>query len=382
MADRTDLPPRRLMRSPREVDIDITTRCNLRCSYCYHFGSPGDVREDLPASEWLTFFEELGLLAVMEVSLAGGEPFIRKDIMDIIHGIVDNRMRFSILSNGTLITDALAEEIAATRHCNTVQVSIDGSRPEIHDSCRGTGSFKKAIAGIKCLQDHDVSVSIRVTIHHKNVHDLENIALFLLDELELPSFSTNAAGYFGLCQHHSADVNLTIEDRMIAMETLQDMEQRYPGRISANAGPLAEAKMFREMEEALKQNRPSIEGRGYLTGCNCTWQKIAVRADGIIIPCAMLPHRAIGRINQDSLRDIWQHHPLLLGMRARSSIPLSSFTYCSGCSYLPYCTGNCPAGAYAILGEDCHPSPEGCYRQFLSQGGSMRHMEHSAGTDP
>jgi len=372
-------PPIRLMRSPREIDIDITTRCNLRCSYCYHFGSPGDVDEDLPAPAWLSFFEELGSIAVMDVSLAGGEPFLREDIMDLVHGIADNRMRFSILSNGTLITGALAEELGATRRCNTVQVSIDGSGPVTHDSCRGAGSFAGAVAGIRCLQDHQVPVSVRVTVHHQNVHDLENIATLLLDDLNLPSFSTNAAGCFGLSRHHAADVNLTIKDRMLAMETLLDLAQRYPGRISANAGPLAEAEMFREIEEALHQDKPGIEGRGFLTGCNCTWQKIAVRADGAIVPCTLLPHLGIGRINQDSLRDVWQNHPVLQEMRSRSSIPLSSFPYCSGCRYIPYCTGNCPAGAYAVFGEECHPSPEGCYRQFLADGGSIGPVKHTKG---
>lgn len=360
------------MRSPREIDIDITTRCNLRCSYCYHFDSPGDVEEDLPASEWVSFFQELGSLAVMDVNLAGGEPFLREDIIDLFHGIADNRMRFSILSNGTLITDTLAEELASTRRCNTVQVSIDGSGPEIHNSCRGAGSFESAVSGIRCLQDHNIPVSIRVTIHHQNVHDLENIASFLLEDLNIPSFSTNAAGYFGLCQHHGPQVNLTVDDRMVAMDTLLNLAERYPGRITADAGPLAEAHMFREMEEALSQNKTGIPGRGYLTGCNCTREKIAVRADGAIIPCTLLPHREIGRINRDSLLDIWQKNPFLQGMRNRSSIPLSSFPYCSGCRYIPYCTGNCPAGAYAIFNEDCHPSPEGCYRQFLADGGSIR----------
>ncbi len=368
----TDDGPRRLMRSPRSIDIDITTRCNLRCSYCYHFNSPGDVKEDLPPAEWLTFFKELGDLAVMEVSLAGGEPFFRSDIIDIVHGIVDNHMRFSIISNGTLITDALSQELAATRRCNTVQVSIDGASPIVHDSCRGSGSFHRAIAGIRCLQNHGIPVSVRVTIHHKNVHDLENIATLLLDQLDIPSFSTNAVGYFGLSQQHAADVNLTIEDRMIAMKTLLNLSNHYPGRISANAGPLAEARMFQEIEEALSRNQPGIEGRGFLTGCNCTWQTIAVRADGAIIPCTMLPHLEIGQINQDSLFDIWQNHPVLQHMRTRSSIPLSSFPYCKGCRYIPYCTGNCPAGAYAYFDEECHPSPEGCYRQFLAEGGSIR----------
>ncbi len=84
----------RLMRTPNMIDIDITNRCNLRCRYCYHFESPGDAGRDLPAEEWCSFFEELNRCAVTEVTLAGGEPFIREDLREIVNGIVRNRMRF------------------------------------------------------------------------------------------------------------------------------------------------------------------------------------------------------------------------------------------------------------------------------------------------
>jgi MoaA/NifB/PqqE/SkfB family radical SAM enzyme len=65
----------RLMRSPSSLEIAITGRCNLRCLYCAHFTSARDVPEDLPTSEWLSFFEELGRLAVLRLTLEGGEPF-------------------------------------------------------------------------------------------------------------------------------------------------------------------------------------------------------------------------------------------------------------------------------------------------------------------
>ncbi len=86
--------------------------CNLRCKYCSHFSGAGDVGRDLPAEEWLRFFEELNRCAVLNVTLQGGEPFCREDLEELIEGIVRNRMRFNILSNGTLITDEIAAFLA------------------------------------------------------------------------------------------------------------------------------------------------------------------------------------------------------------------------------------------------------------------------------
>ena len=197
-----------VMRTPRTVDIEITARCNLRCRYCYFFQNPDVEYRDLPTDEWLAFFDELGSLGVMDVTLAGGEPFLRDDLPALLEGVVRNRMRFSLLSNGSLIDDKIAAFLAGTRRCDHVQVSVDGSRAEIHDACRGDGSFDGAIRGIRTLQRHRVNVAVRLTIHRHNVHDLENIARLLLEDLGLPSFSTNAAGYLGACRLNAEDVLL------------------------------------------------------------------------------------------------------------------------------------------------------------------------------
>jgi SynChlorMet cassette radical SAM/SPASM protein ScmE len=361
----------RLMRTPKKVDIAITNRCNLRCRYCYHFESAGDVGCDLPAGEWLRFFEELNRCAVTEVTLAGGEPFIRGDLKEIISGIVRNRMRFQILSNGTLITEEMAAFLASTGRCNCVQVSIDGSMPDSHDAMRGKGSFAKALQGLMTLRRHGVHTAVRVTIHRKNVHDLEGIAKLLLEDLRFSSFGTNAASAMGLCRKNAEMVQLTTEERVLAMETLLRLTRKYNGRIQAMAGPLAEGRGWLDMEEARLRGKKLSPGRGYLSGCGCYWQDLAVRADGAVTPCTMLSHIELGRINHDDLVEIWQNHADLGSLRGRNRIPLSGFSFCEGCEYLQYCTGNCPGLSYTLVGEVNHPSPDACLRKFLADGGRL-----------
>jgi SynChlorMet cassette radical SAM/SPASM protein ScmE len=360
-----------LMRTPRSLDIEITPRCNLRCSYCYYFSNPAVDYRELPADEWLTFFDELGSLGVMRVTLAGGEPFIRDDLPTLLAGIVRNRMRFSILSNGTLINDGIATFIAGTGRCEYVQVSVDGSCPEPHDSCRGAGSFDLAIAGIRALQRQRVNVAVRVTIHRNNVHDLENIALFLLDDLGLPGFGINSAGYLGMCCNNADDLQLNIAEREAAMLTLKFLNDKYPGRISATAGPLTDGRMWQRMEEARRQNAPAFHNGGSLTGCGCPGSKISVCADGTIVPCNMLAHLELGHINRNFLTDVWQNSPALNRLRNRHTIRLDDFESCAGCSYIPYCTGNCPGLAYTLTGLVDHPSPDACLRRFIAAGGSI-----------
>ncbi|MDD8025700.1 MAG: SynChlorMet cassette radical SAM/SPASM protein ScmE [Acidobacteriota bacterium] len=371
LKDQVSPPASMIMRAPRKLDIDITARCNLRCRYCYFFNNTAVDYRDLPTEEWLKFFDELGKLGVMDVTLAGGEPFIREDLTTLLEGLVRNRMRFALLSNGSLIDDEMAAFIARTGRCDYVQVSIDGSCAAVHDTCRGQGAFDGAVRGIRTLSRHKIRVGVRVTVHRHNLDDLENIARFLLEELGLAGFSTNSAGYLGTCRLNADDVMLTVVERQSAMTTLLRLAEKYPNRIAANAGPLSEGRVFRQMEEARAQGAPAFPNRGRLTACGCPSSKIAVRADGAIVPCNMLAHIVLGHINRDSLTDIWRNSPALTQLRNRQKIPLGGFELCADCAYIPYCTGSCPGLAYTITGQIDQPSPDACLRRFLEMGGTI-----------
>jgi SynChlorMet cassette radical SAM/SPASM protein ScmE len=360
------------MRVPRSLDLEVTAQCNLRCRYCYFFNNPAVEYKDLPTADWLTFFDELGALGVMDATLAGGEPFHRPDLRTLLEGIIRNRMRFSVLSNGALIDDDIAAYLAQTGRCNYVQVSLDGSRPETHDAARGKGAWEGAVRGIRSLQRHGVPAAVRLTVHRCNVDDLEEAARFLLEDLGLPGFGTNSAGYLGSCRRNADEMMLTTSERQRAMDTLVRLNQKYNGRISAAAGPLAEGHMWRRMEEARLAGEPGFAHGGRLTGCGCTSSKIAVRADGAVVPCNMLPHMVLGYINRNSIAEIWRTDPTLADLRARDTIPLNSFEFCAGCGYQPYCTGNCPGLAYALTGKVNHPSPDACLRGFLEEGGRIK----------
>lgn len=361
----------KVLRTPRAVDLLITNKCNLRCSYCSHFSSDGAENEDLPTGEWLAFFEELNGCAVFEASFGGGEPFTRDDLGELIAGVVKNRMRFCILSNGSLVTDEMAAFIASTGRCNGVQISIDGSFPGTHDVFRGDGAFERAVAGLMRIRNHRIPVTARVTIHRHNVDELERIARFLLEEIKLCHITTNSASYVGLCRDNSDEIQLSVEQISNAMTTLLRLESRYPGRISAFAGPHANAKQWLLMEKARRERQAAHPDCGHLTSCGGVFSKIAVRADGVIVPCVQLGHIELGRINRDDIRTVWQSHPKIVALRARCSIPLDSFSFCSGCEYIPYCRGNCPALAQSIVGDENHPSPESCLREFLESGGRL-----------
>lgn len=357
--------------APESFDISVTRKCNLHCKYCFYDDDMKN-RKDLPLEEWLLFFNELGKLAVQSITLSGGELFVRKDIWKMIDSIIENKMRYSILSNGTLIDERTIENFQTGKRfkrLNSIQVSIDGSCAEIHDKSRDRGSFEKAIKGLKLLKENNFPVTVRTTIDRYNVNDLDNIARLLLEDIGLPSFSTNDAMPMGAGCFNQEEITLTSRQQYQAILKLAELQKKYKGRIQAQAGPLAKWHGYREMEESLRQGKPLNPRMGYLTACGCVFSKLAVHHDGTITPCNMLADLELGRINKDSIVDIWNNHTLLKKLKDRRAIPMSEVKGCEDCIWQNYCNGSCPGLAYELTGDFNRANPHDCYRKFIEEVG-------------
>jgi SynChlorMet cassette radical SAM/SPASM protein ScmE len=294
-------------------------------------------------------------------------------MFDLIDGVIANRMRYSLLSNGTLITEKVLNQFeTGKRHqrLDSIQISIDGSRTDIHDKSR-PNSYSRAMRGLHLLMEAHFPVTVRVTINHYNVEDLENIAHILLDEVGLPGFTTNEAYSCGATNRAEGGIVLTSAQRKQAMQILTDLESQYEGRISATAGPLCMAQEYSRIEEARAAGQSSLPGRGMLSSCGGVFNKIAVLHDGTIVPCHNLSTLHLGTIGVEGLQTIWLNHPLLNALRQRQEIRLSSLSTCQDCPYIGFCSGGCPGGAIFLTGQMNARDPLSCFRIYKSEDPSF-----------
>lgn len=360
--------------APEAVDISVTGRCNLRCAYCF-YADEMQSRPDLPTEDWLAFLNQLGTLGVRSVSLSGGEVFVRPDIRTLIDSAIENRMRYSLLTNGALVTDeTVGMLLEGTRRIrlDSIQVSLDGSCAEIHDASRGKGSFDGAVRALRLLRDAGLPVTSRVTINRHNVGDLEAIVELLLDDIGLSSIGTNEVVPLGAC-HHRSPVTLRPAEEWQAMQALVRLSRRYPGRIQAAAGPLAKWRHYQRMEQARAKGQPE-RGMGCLTACGCFVNKLAVHHDGVITPCNMLPKFEMGTIATTPIREIWGRHPLLRQMAERRQVRVDQTPGCGDCEWAPYCNGSCPALPVDRYGDLHRTSSQDCYRRFIHEVGRVSEL--------
>ena len=172
-------------RLPAGVVYEATMRCNLHCEFCYVgdlLNIEGEWRQELPLETLKRAFPDQDGL---QVSLTGGEIFMRKDILGVMEVFREKGYVCGYLTtNGTIITDERAEalaDLASAGFLKHISVSIDGPG-ELHDKARGvTGTFERTAAGLRRLQaaarqrHAPLRVSINTTVAHETLDALDQM---------------------------------------------------------------------------------------------------------------------------------------------------------------------------------------------------------------
>jgi MoaA/NifB/PqqE/SkfB family radical SAM enzyme len=152
--------------------------CNLKCAYCLAESSPNAPRRALSLSVVRQLIDEAQALDFAEIFFTGGEPFILDDIFDML-AYASARMKTTVLTNAMLLKGTRLERLTAVQHERlSVQVSLDGARPEQHDAYRGVGSWVKTIDGIKALQARGFHVRLSTTETPANSAQLDEVCEF------------------------------------------------------------------------------------------------------------------------------------------------------------------------------------------------------------
>jgi MoaA/NifB/PqqE/SkfB family radical SAM enzyme len=175
----------RAERLPIGAVYEATMRCNLHCEFCYVgdlLNIEGEWRQELTLDALRRAFPEH---AGFQISLTGGEIFMRKDIMSVLDLFREKGYACGYLTtNGTIIgeerADALAD-LAAAGFLKHISVSIDGPG-ELHDVARGlAGTFERTCAGLRRLQEAarrkraPLRVSINTTVAHESLEALDQM---------------------------------------------------------------------------------------------------------------------------------------------------------------------------------------------------------------
>ena len=157
---------------PSFLIASITSKCNLHCAGCYsrcnHATVDAEPVSQLTDEEWLRIFDEADELGISFILLAGGEPMLRRDIIEAA-GKKQNIM-FPIFTNGTFMDERYFELFDRRRNLLPV-MSIEGER-EITDARRGKGIYDRLIANMEELDRRGLIFGASVTVTTENIREV------------------------------------------------------------------------------------------------------------------------------------------------------------------------------------------------------------------
>jgi MoaA/NifB/PqqE/SkfB family radical SAM enzyme len=152
--------------SPMVLLLSPSMRCNLRCTGCY--AAEYDRNDDLPMEVIERVVTEARAIGTYAITILGGEPFIRPDILDLFDHFPD--MTFQVFTNGGLITNRVATRLANAGNV-IVCFSVDGFETD-HDARRGAGSLRSAERGMEALRTAGVPFGFSTMVTSKNCFEV------------------------------------------------------------------------------------------------------------------------------------------------------------------------------------------------------------------
>jgi MoaA/NifB/PqqE/SkfB family radical SAM enzyme len=258
---------------PLSASLELTYKCNWRCVFCYN-PRHHDVR-GLSGDEWLGVLDDLRTLGTLYVALTGGEPLTHPEFLRIARGARERALALRILSNGALVTEAVADEIAALRVL-AVEMSLHGARAETHDRATATpGSYDALLRGLDRLRERGVSTVLKTPLTSLNEDEIEEMHA-LAEAREVP---------------FRVDPVLTPRD------------DGDTGPLAWRPSTAALEKLYRRLAEAGQLPHEEREEGGVNCGLGRT--TLAVDPEGNVFPCMQWRRAPLGNVRETPLVDLW-----------------------------------------------------------------------------
>lgn len=318
--------------------ISLTEGCNLGCPHCYANGGTKD-RNEMTTEQVFNVVQQLTDLPwdakLSSVSLIGGEPLLRKDILDITDRIYSLGYNIVLCTNSLLLKDDQIAHFCKYGKQIQFSISLDGASAEYHEMIRGKGTFQKTVETIQKLVNADITVNINTFVHQDNFETLKEI-FALVDRLGVNRLNTNTLMYVG----RGLKEMVKPVPRPILYRKLFEIARSNPRYLK-----LIEKSNFANKVIAIAGG---FKSRYCGIGSN---RALYVRSDGTFYPCSdtCIPEFQLADLNKQHLSQIWNESEKLKELR---SLDIDSMNpICAKCDVRYYCAGDCRGENYQHTGE-------------------------------
>ncbi|MBN1996267.1 radical SAM protein [candidate division KSB1 bacterium] len=164
----------------RQLDIELTERCNNRCIHCY-INRPQNDRKaaaaEMSTKKVLDIIDEAAALGCLRIRLTGGEPLLRDDFEDIYVHTRRHGIKVVLFTNATLLTPKRAQLLAQIPPLEPVEVSMYGRHRQSYEEVTLTeGSYQAAEKGLRLLEENGIPYVVRTSLLPPNKSEWEEFA--------------------------------------------------------------------------------------------------------------------------------------------------------------------------------------------------------------
>lgn len=269
-----------MLKRPLLAIFQVNLRCNSACGYCNLPLNEG--RYELSRQEIKTIFSLLYQDGLRLVFLQGGEPLLRRDLVDILQDLDEIGFRATVITNGTKLTRQLVAQFE--KLSVSLSISLDTLDRTTYKRIRGADQFAEVRAGLDLLRDYRHPKFLTCIVNELNRDEVPDVVEFARRQGFLPVVGAYhwAVGLYGKQDH---TLMYQRQQARLVFEQLLEQELLPPGYLRQYA----------------KDNVAWLDGKP-LEPCDAGRYSIAIDASGNVSPCLSLP--AVGNLLHSSLHDL------------------------------------------------------------------------------
>jgi len=318
--------------APNDIIWLITGRCNLNCIHCY--ANTYRNEEELDTIEVLKIVEDAAKVGVEHVHYTGGEPLIRRDMIQILKETIDLGLYATLFTNLTAIKPDVAKELGKLGI--VIYTSMDGHNKELYEMHRGKGTWNRFLKGFSLVKKEGLHIHVNISITELNWNYAGDVVSKAI-EIGAESVSIIPAMPSGNAMKNN--VYVRSEHFVKALEDVNAKARELGITIWVWCAPFVGA----------------ILRSPYIKYGNCRyWDVMDISPSGRVILCDVLNYE-ICNVKELGIRRAWhtlKEHPLMKKiMRPNLKEP------CNKCPFSNYCKGGCYARAYIKYGSIEMPDP-------------------------
>lgn len=318
----------------------LSENCNLKCLHCYQENHKPLQLKYEQLTEIYKQFKHLLKNKKMKghINITGGEPLCNPYLFKILDLIKKDEelISFSILTNGTLITEEIAKKIKSYNPYY-VQVSLEGGK-KINDYIRGKGTYKKIARGILNLRKQDIFTSISFTATSLNYKEFPKVVKYAR-KYDVNNVWSDRYIPLGA----SEDKNLVLNyEQTREYLTIMNKERNKLKKIKKNNTTIS---MYRALQFQMTND--------YVYGCTAGDTLLTVMENGDLVPCRRMPI-VVGNLLKDNMYKLYKNSEILKELR-KKKIP----DECLECEHAEMCHGGLKCLTYATY-KDLNHKDIGC----------------------